>query len=84
MATTVSMLKSWFERGKAEESVTHMVVKVDTFDWEDYPVYVNTDEDVREVARNGERTMEVYAMHLPFETQAAEFRSFHYEYPEEK
>jgi hypothetical protein len=82
MATTTAMLKEWFERGEADSTVTHMIIKCDMMDMEDYPVYVTDDQDVREVARkNTEKTMEVYAMHLPFETQAKEFRSFHYEYP---
>lgn len=80
--TSVHELKSWFDRGLEDETVTHMIIKWDSFDGPDgdYPLYVHKGEDVRKVAyENTERTMEVYAMHIPWDTQAREHRAFHWE-----
>lgn len=83
MATTQSEIREWFERGK-RGGATHMIVACDTFDHDDYPVYVKPSESVREKAaeyngKNMQRVMEVYALHLPMEAQLAEHRAFHYE-----
>jgi len=66
-----------------------MIVVCDTFDHEDYPVFVPVGQDVRTKAAeydgpNMQKVMEVYAMHLPMEMQLAQPRSFHYELPEPK
>lgn len=79
MSTSVEQLHSWFLEG-LDMGATHMIVKTDWFDHEDYPVYVLPDENVREIShKNQDRTVEVYAMHIPWEVQAKEFRAFHYE-----
>lgn len=77
MSTTRSMLREWFLEG-VRQGATHMIVRYDSFDGEDYPEYVKGG-DVRKRASKGERVMEVYALHLPFQAQARERRSFHYE-----
>ena len=76
MGTSVSTLKSWFERGVAQEA-THMIVVCDTFDWDDYPVYILPDEDksVRERynefnGKNMQKVMEVYKISLGWEAQS--------------
>jgi hypothetical protein len=73
MPTTVADLKEWFERGKKEHA-THMIVVCDTFDYEDYPVYVKKTENVREVTKkydgpNMAKVMEVYSYKKTFEEQ---------------
>lgn len=84
MAASKQDIRGWFQRG-LEIGATHMIVVCDTFDHEDYPVYVKPGEDPREQEKGyrGEfsRVMEVYAMHLDMETQLAEERAFHYEPP---
>jgi hypothetical protein len=59
-----------------------MVIVCDTFDWEDYPVFVGPDEDVVQVAdnyrKNMQRVMEVYQLDLDKELQLGEYRAFHY------
>lgn len=82
MSTTPDVLKSWYERGKAE-GATHLIVVCDTFDHEDYPVFVKPGEDVREKAReydgkNMQRIMEVYDLSLDAESQLAEKRAFNW------
>ncbi len=63
-----------------------MIVVCDTFDHEDYPVYVKPGEDVRKKyaeydGPNMQRVMEVYALHLDLESQLNEHRAKHFENP---
>lgn len=74
MATSVAQLTEWFEAGKAIPENTHMIIVCDTYDWEDYPVYVTKDQDVRKVYAehhqvNMQKVMEVYNYSLPAEPQ---------------
>ena len=83
MAATKEDLKRWFDSALRQKA-THMIVVCDTFDWDDYPVYVLTGEDVREKAkefdgRNMQKIMEVYSMALPMDDQMAERRAFHWD-----
>jgi hypothetical protein len=78
----------WFDRGK-KSGATHMLVVCDTFDWEDFPVYVMPSEDAQKKydsfhGQNMTKVMEVYAMHLPKDAQLAEFRARHLEAPHSK
>jgi hypothetical protein len=73
MGTTVEDLKEWYAQAKKEKA-TYMIVVCDTFDHEDYPVYVKKGEDIHErVANyngpNMQRIMEVYCMKKPFDKQ---------------
>jgi hypothetical protein len=80
--TTKQDLVAWFDRG-VKKGATHMIVVVDTYDHEDYPVYVPADRDARTVAagydgKNMQRIMEVYNLRLDRDQQMAETRAFHY------
>ena len=80
MRTTKEDLKRWLSRGK-ERGATHMIVVCDTFDYEDYPVYVKPDENVHEVEarynlKNMQMVMEVYNLTMDFDKQLNEHRSF--------
>ena len=89
--TTRQMIKGWLNdpnRGKIYgntlEDITHMLVVCDTFDWEDYPVYVTKDEDVRKKydeynGPNMQKVMEVYSYSHNLEDQLNEGRAFHYD-----
>ena len=60
MAATRNDIKRWLAEARAQ-GATHMIVVCDTYDWEDFPVYVRPEEDVREVekrmlAPNGSQT----------------------------
>lgn len=73
MAATQQDLNYWFKQG-VKEKCTHMIIVCDTFDYEDYPVYVDAGQDPHEVAKkyNGEnmqRLMEVYDLRKPFADQ---------------
>lgn len=82
MATTREEIRNWIKRGKKEKA-THMLVVVDTFDYEDYPVFVKVGENVytKEHEYNQspmQRVMEVYNLSKDIEPQLAQDRSFNY------
>ncbi len=67
MAASKADLKRWFTEG-VEKKATHMIVVCDTFDYDDYPVYVARGEDVEEKAakyegKNMQTVMEIYNLH---------------------
>ncbi len=83
MGTTMEEIRAWFDRGKAQ-GVTHMIVVCDTFDHEDYPVYVKPGGDPNKVlseysGKDMQRVMEVYNLHLDRDLQLHERRSWHLE-----
>jgi hypothetical protein len=62
-------LRGWFNEG-LELGATHMVIKYDDFDYEDYPVFILPGYDVRKIAEKGDKTMEVYNLSLGWEAQS--------------
>lgn len=74
MGTTREEIKEWLQRGKAQ-GATHMIVVCDTYDHEDYPVYVLPGQDVRKVheehSKNMQRVMEVYSYAHSLDEQLA-------------
>ena len=59
-------ISEWFDKGK-EQGHSHMLIVCDTFDYEDYPVYVGIDENVEKIYNqyngpNMQRVMEVYKL----------------------
>ena len=57
-----------------------MIVAYDSYDYEDYAIYVPRGEDPQKHRpSNGDRVMECYSYDLPWETQAAENRANHWE-----
>ena len=83
MATTREDISRLLQEGK-EWGATHMIVVCDTFDWEDYPVYVLPGENVREKAaeydgKEMQKIMEVYSLSQDLEAQLDEHRAEHYD-----
>lgn len=81
MAATKSDIREWLER--ADKDATHMIVVCDTYDWDDYPVYVYRHENVRVKeaeynAKSMQRVMEVYNLALSIEEQLNQHRCFNY------
>lgn len=89
MSTSKEEIRRWLEDGK-HTGATHVIVAVDQFDQEDYPVYVMPGQDVHAVEKgiresSMQGVMEVYSMALDIEQQLGERRAFHYEVaPNEK
>jgi len=80
--TTKNEIRGWFKEG-VKEGATHMIVMCDTFDYEDYPVFVQKGEDVKaEVSKRSgkdmQKVMEVYNLSMDMEKQMGEYRSFNY------
>lgn len=73
MGTTKELIRSWLMEGK-RKGATHVVVVCDTFDHDDYPVYVLATEDAQEVVDqyngpNMQKVMEVYRLDDPLDEQ---------------
>jgi len=74
--TTAAQIKAWFDSGK-EQGATHMLVVCDTFDHDDYPVYVKQGQNPADIRgktclpNNMQRLMECYALHKTWESYVA-------------
>lgn len=74
MGITRRDLEEWYNRG-VEDKKAYMIVVCDTFDYEDFPVYLGAGESVnaevskRSNASQMSRVMEVYDLSLPFGSQ---------------
>jgi hypothetical protein len=78
MRTTKEDIKRWIKRGK-----DNGIVVCDSFDYEDYPVYVKPGENVRGIekkymGKEMQMVMEVYNLSLDIDKQMNERRSFNY------
>ena len=81
MAASYEDIHAWLQRGK-REGATHVIVACDTFSWEDYPVYVQPDQQVKEQidkynGKNMQKIMEVYNLALDIDAQLKEGRAYH-------
>lgn len=81
--TTRDDITRWIETGK-EKNATHLIVVCDTFDWEDYPVFVEEGENAKEVydqynGPNMQKVMEVYNLKGDIEAQLDQYRSFNFD-----
>ena len=77
--TTRAEIDDWFDRG-VKQRATHMLVVCDTFDHEDYPVFVMTRADcLAKYKSPGEmqRVMEVYDLTADKAAQLRETRAMH-------
>lgn len=84
MAASRKDINGWLDRLYESDAYTHMIVVCDTYDWEDYPVYVKKNEDVKDreayfKTASMQRVMEVYSKNHTREEQMAEHRAFHYD-----
>jgi hypothetical protein len=82
MATSVEEIKEWIDRG-IRQGATHMIVVCDTFDHEDYPVFIKPTENVVTKhaefdGKNMQRVMEVYNLKKPIDPQLKEHRAFNF------
>lgn len=69
MKTTLEEIKQWAEEG-LNKKASYMIVVCDTYDYEDYPVYVMPEEDLEKKkehydGNNMQRIMEVYDLAKP-------------------
>jgi hypothetical protein len=80
--TDRGQLGAWFDEG-IRQRATWMLIKWDSFDAGDYPVYVTSDKDPHAVAKeNNDRLMEVYWLDPKHKaTQLAADRAFNWTEP---
>lgn len=82
MAASIIDIKRWYDTG-LKLKATHMIVICDTFDWDDYPVFVKEGEDVHEItakymSKSMQKIMEVYNLSLDKTKQLNEGRAFNF------
>ena len=82
MGADFNTIKGWVQHMYDDPHTTHVIIVCDTFDNEDYPVYVKDHEDVYEVRDefdgvNMQKIMEIYNRNLTLEEQMAERRAYH-------
>lgn len=81
--TTKEDIRGWLKEAK-RQGATHLIVAVDRFDHEDYPVYVMPGTDARKLVaekytdQNMQGCMEVYKMDEDLDEQLAERRCFRF------
>lgn len=83
MAASKNDIREWLERGN-NGKYSHMIVVCDTWDYDDFPVYVKFDEVLEEEMKhhngvNMEEIMEVYNYLLPLEPQLNVRRAYNLE-----
>lgn len=82
MAASKSWIGECFDTGKSMAK-THLIIVCDTFNHDDYQVYVGPDQDVHKVVRECleaemQRVMEVYNLNMDKESQLQQARAFNY------
>ena len=80
MAANLEDITAWLSDGKLR-GASHLIVVCDTFDYEDYPVYVNSNQNVREIfkeynGKNMQQVMEVYSLRKDLDEQLRQRRAF--------
>ena len=81
MTATLNDIEDWLRRGIAKKA-THVIIVHDTYDHENYPVFVSPGEDVFERASkyngpNMQTIDEVYDLSIDIDEQLNEHRAFH-------
>jgi hypothetical protein len=77
MAATKGEISKWFDEGVAKNA-RYMIICCDTFDYDDYPVFANTDNDCMMSYHNPgkmQRVMEVYDLQSDKAEQMSEGRA---------
>lgn len=84
MAASKEDIVGWFKSGK-EQGYTHMIVVCDTYDWDDYPVYVSADENARDKyaeytsgKHSMQKVMEVYNLSQNMDKQMSQRRALEF------
>ena len=80
MTATKNDIERWLEYAK-ENGATHLIVAVDRFDHDNYPVYISPDKKVKEeIKRINNSSMqgidEIYNMSMDIEKQLIEHRAY--------
>lgn len=78
MSATRQEIKEWLEEAKRKGS-THLIVACDTFDYDNYPIYISPQQDgVKEfeaIFDESTTVDEVYNLSMDIEAQLKEIRA---------
>lgn len=75
--TTKEEIRGWLHAGH-HQGATHVAVRVDWFDYLDYPVFVKPGQNaLTEAQSSGDRVMEIYDLSLDWDLQLNESRAWH-------
>jgi len=81
MSASRNDIKKWLDEGK-EKGATHVLIALDTWDYENYPVYImpneNAREKVNEYGKSQDRIDEVYNLSMNIEEQLNAVRVMNY------
>jgi hypothetical protein len=82
MAASKEDISGWFDEG-VKKKCTHMIVVCDTYDWDDYPVFVTVNENVKTIyeqynGKNMQKVMEVYDLKKDKKLQLGSGRVFNF------
>jgi len=82
MAATKQDIIEWLKEGQ-ENGSTHVIVVCDTYDWDDYPVFVKPEEDVQAHFKyyngsNMQKVMEVYNLSMSISEQLNTHRAMNF------
>jgi len=80
MTATRSDIETWLKSAK-EKGASHLIVAVDRYDHDNYPIYVGPDEKIQEEiqrvdAGNMQGIDEVYNMSIDIDEQLSEYRAY--------
>ena len=80
--TTTNDIRNWLLEGQ-QQKATHCIIVCDTFDYEDYPVYVTKRQDVHEIEKrysgvNMQQVMEIYNLKKSLDSQLNQRFCFNY------
>jgi hypothetical protein len=80
MPTTRNDIKGYIERGQAQNA-THVIIACDTFDNDNYPVFVSREENVQKKINavnesDMQKVDEVYNLQIPIEPQLKAVRAY--------
>jgi len=77
--TTIDEIRDWLKSERTNDC-SHMIVVCDTYDYEDYPVYIQQGSDIQKEIdqRNSQfsKVMEVYDLSKDIEKQLSEKRAW--------
>ena len=80
MGTSRETISRWLDYMYETDGVTHMLVVCDTYDYEDYPVYIREGRDpAKYVSGSMQRVMECYSKNYEKLAQLNQFRAFNYD-----
>lgn len=82
MSLKKTTIKNWLLNADRNK-YSHMIVAVDTFDYDHYPVFVEIGKEAREAVADVEseqmqKVCEVYNLQMPIQAQLDESRSYNF------